>query len=195
MPKLTREDVKRRLQELSGKPVPNDLDPGAMCYSPAPPPSYWVFICPTCGRRTAYILGSEEDEFTSTRKPRKPADAERRMQREESWRIAASLEVAQEARKLPKRKGLRVDASALCAVCRPAAKRFEPILEVQLPDDKEPRRIRLKSEDVELLRAFLAGKDRYDAGQGSARPLQDELARLKVLLLGARDEDSGDGER
>lgn len=197
MPRLTREEIKRRLLELSRQPAPEDLSPGAMCYSPAMPPprDRWTFTCPDCGRRTVYVA---ELRWPSGGEPAKPVatgEGERHISEPELWALAENTEwLLAAARRLPKRKGIHIDASALCAFCSPGAQRFEPVLEVQLPDEKQPRRTSFTSEDVEILKAFFTGKDRYQAGQGSERALRDEVARLKSLLLG-EEEDPGDGGR
>ncbi len=43
-----------KLQELSSKPVPNNLSCGAMCYSVASPPARAEYVCPVCHSKTIY---------------------------------------------------------------------------------------------------------------------------------------------
>ena len=68
------------------------------------------------------------------------------------------------------------------------------MLEVKLPGEA-PRRLRFDWQDVVLLRAFLKGSDRYEAGEDSERALGEEVSRLRSLLLGdnpSRGEDGGE---
>lgn len=181
MPKLSRKEVRERLQELARTPVPEVLVQGAMCYSPAMPPDHWVFVCPTCGKRTAYLAGREGSRDL---RPNAPADAERHVGFEACWQLASTRAALDAARRLPKRQGLRVDSSALCAACSPAATAFNLVLEVQLPDEDAPRRELVSEEDLLLLRAFLTGQDHFDAGQDGVLSLRRGIERIAQLLLG-----------
>jgi len=56
------------------------------------------------------------------------------------------------------------------------------ILVVKLPDGREVRTRNVTPEDLKLLAAFGAGKDRFEAGQGAEGPLKDRLPRIRELL-------------
>jgi hypothetical protein len=50
----SRADVERRLKALADSPVPDELNPGAMCYEMSAPPVRIEYICPKCGQKTIY---------------------------------------------------------------------------------------------------------------------------------------------
>jgi hypothetical protein len=180
--RLSREEIERRLLELERSPQPEALEPGAMCYSPAPPPDYWMYVCPACGKRTAYVLDRDPDEGGEGASDREASDGERRVPRETLWDVQGMEAALSVARKLPKRSGISLDESALCVFCRPDAEEYVAALEIRFTREA-PRRLPLKLEDVNLLRAFLSGSDRYPAGFGSEQPLRGEVRRLRRLLL------------
>ena len=133
--KLTREEIERRLLALDRSPGSGRPATGSHGYSPGPPPSHWVYVCPTCGRRTAYLVDAE-DEIRWYREERagEPVDAERKVSGRKVSELVADTESALwAARDLPAGKGVRVDESALCAVCSPDAQSFEPLLENPVP--------------------------------------------------------------
>ena len=185
--RLSREEIERRLLELERSPRPEDLKeggpPGAMCYMPAAPPDHWVYVCPACGKRTAYVAEERADGRWEAAPVDEPSDGERRVPRDSVWDMQGLDYALSLARRLPKRSGISLDESALCVFCRPDAEEHVPVLEVKLPREA-PRRLRFDAQDVVLLRAFLRGSDRYEDGPDSARPLGEEVSRLRSLLLG-----------
>ena len=185
--RLSREEIERRLLELERSAQPEDLKedqrPGAMCYMPAAPPDHWVYVCPACGKRTAYVGQRRPDQQWGDAPARRPSDGERKLPLESVWAMQGLQAKLSLARKLPKRSGISLDESALCVFCRPDAEEYEAVLKVELPGEA-PRRVEFGSDDIVLLRAFLRGSDRYENGPDPARPLGEEVSRLRSLLLG-----------
>jgi hypothetical protein len=185
--RLSREEIERRLLELERSPRPGDLKedqgPGAMCYMPAAPPDHWTYVCPACGKRTAYVAEESADRRWGAALAEKPSDGERRVPRDTVWDMQGLQSNLSLARRLPKRSGVSLDESPLCVFCRPDAEEYVPVLEVKLPGEA-PRRLRFDWQDVVILRAFLKGSDRYEDGEDSESPLGKEVSRLRSLLLG-----------
>ena len=191
--RLSREDIERRLLELERSPQPGELKPGAMCYSPAPPPDHWIYVCPACGKRTAYIDAPDPDRRWGSAPANEPSDGERVVSRESVWNMQGLESALSLARKLPKRSGISLDESALCVFCRPDTEEYEPVLEVALLRETR-RRVRFDSGDVLLLRAFLRKSDRYRDGQDFEHSLGEEVSRLRSLLLGESPSQGEDAE-
>lgn len=191
--RLSREEIERRLLELERSPRPEvlneDQGPGAMCYMPAAPPDHWTYVCPACGKRTAYVAEERAGEPWEAAPVDEPSDGERRVPRHSVWDMQGLDPALSLARGLPKRSGISLDESALCAFCRPDAEEHVPVLEVKLPREA-PRRVRFDAQDVVLLLAFLKGSDRWEDDL-SAHSLGEEVSRLRSLLL---DEDPPEDE-
>ena len=185
--RLSREEIERRLLELERSPRPGDLKedqrPGAMCYMPAAPPDHWTYVCPACGKRTAYLAEESGGQSREGWPVDEPADGERRVPRDSVWGMQGLETNLSAARRLPKRSGISLDESSLCVFCRPDAEEYVPVLEVKIPGEA-PRRLRFDWQDVVILRAFLKGSDRYEDGEDSESPLGEEVSRLRSLLLG-----------
>ena len=185
--RLSREEIERRLLELERSPQPGDLKeeqrPGAMCYMPAAPPDHWSYVCPACGKRTAYLAEESGGQSREGGPVDEPADGERRVSRDSVWDMQGLQPRLSLARRLPKRSGISLDESSLCVFCRPDAEEYVPVLEVKIPGEA-PRRLRFDWQDVVILRAFLKGSDRYEDGEDSESPLGEEVSRLRSLLLG-----------
>jgi hypothetical protein len=179
--RLSREEIERRLLELESSPRPLDLKLGAMCYMPSPPPDQWIYVCPACGRRTAYTCEPRRG-WRETPAPR-PTDGARAVAEDDFQGILDLGEALSLARKLPKRSGIRVDESALCAFCRPETRDYTPALEIRVGEEP-PRRVPLCHRDVVLLKAFISGAERYMAGFGRESALADAVSQLRYLLLG-----------
>jgi len=134
--RLSREEIERRLQELVRSPRPEVLDedrgPGAMCYMPAAPPDHWTYVCPACGKRTAYVAAERAGEpweaapWTNRRTARGGSPGQCLGHAGPGFCVVAGAAA-------PKRSGISLDESALCAFCRPDAEEHVPVLEVKLP--------------------------------------------------------------
>jgi hypothetical protein len=184
--RLSREVIERRLLQLERSPRPKNLHEGAMCYSPAAPPDHWVYVCPTCGKRTAYVSEWVVNLGSGASSAREPSDGERRVPGENPWREWLLLDPALRlARAFPKGCGISLDESALCAFCRPDAEEWEPVLVLELSGEP-PRRLALNRHDVPILRAFVEGSDRYRDPFDSEYPLASAVRRLRDILLGGR---------
>jgi hypothetical protein len=114
--RLSREEIERRLLELERSPRPEDLPgderPGAMCYMPAAPPDHWTYVCPACGKRTAYVAEERAGAPWEAGPVDEPSDGERRVPRDSVWDMQGLDSALSLARGLPKRSGisLRFDA-------------------------------------------------------------------------------------
>ena len=176
------------MTEITSGPKPEGLRTGAMCYSPGPPPSHWVYVCPACGMRTAYVGAAEGASTYGDEGPIGPFDVERRVPREAIWEMATEVEQSvAAARRLPKLRGLHLDESPLCASCRPDGPDPRPILEVQLQGEAVPRREPFSEEDVRILTAFLRSADRYMGEAGWEHSLQQATGPIRRILLGERE--------
>jgi hypothetical protein len=192
--RLTRDELERRLRDLADATAPEDLEPGAMCYSPAPQPDRWVYVCPTCGKRTSYALDGGWGDSGPPIGEDEPADVMRRAEV-----LAHDIQACLAgARRLPRSCGLRLVESPLCATCEPDAPVREPYLEARLPDEERARRVKLDGYVLRVVRAFLKGEDRYGGDVGAEYPLQEAVPLLRHVFLGetppARADEGDDAE-
>jgi len=165
---LPQEQLTQRLEELAKAPAPKDLNRiGAMCYKMAPPPAQVDYVCPHCSGRSVYTRPTAPD-----------AQATKRYQVIES--------AIPQCRALIKDLGsiqATLDEAEFCATCTPKMDDPELVLVMRLPGATEPRRFRgITPEDLQVLKAFLAGRDRYEWGQGAEHPLKDKLPRIAEIL-------------
>ena len=158
---LTQDQLDTLLKELAQKPAPKKLAPGAMCYSVAMPPERTEYVCPVCNAKT---IAAKD-----TRWIRHSLDTYRRqIQQIKALGLDATL-----------------DERSLCETCRakmePPPKDGEIFIVVKIGE--KTTRTKIESEDdFSMLTAFLAKKDKWDAGAGRERPLKDELPRIRELL-------------
>ncbi len=157
---LSREQLQERLKKLAATPPPQDLKPGAMCYDMAGPPETADYACPVCAAKTSYPSKSGLTELVS-------------------WQLASMRATVREIAGVD----ARLDERELCRKCMPKAPgRPAVVLVVKHADGREVRTRDVTSEDLKLLVAFTAGRDRLEAGQGREEPLKDHLPRLRKLL-------------
>lgn len=163
----TREQLAKRLAALAEAPAPKGLKMGAMCYRMAAPPAQVDYICPRCAGRSVYTRPTAPD-----------AQAAKRYQVIES--------AIPQCRALIKDLGLiqaTLDETEFCATCTPKIEMPELVLVMRLPDTTEPRRFHgITPEDLQVLKAFLAGRDRYEWGRGAEHPIKDRLPRIAAIL-------------
>jgi hypothetical protein len=163
-PSMSRQEIRRRLGELAKSPPPKDLKMGAMCYEMSAPPDRINYICPKCSSKTLYAsvkpdrVGSPN--YVDSDIP-------------ECRRMAKTI------------KGLTVelDESEFCKKCSPEVTTPALKLIVKYPGKDGAIVTRgVSSQDLTLLREFLAGKDRHAGDTGVETPLKNYLQRLEQLL-------------
>ncbi len=168
-------EVKERLMKLAKDPLPTELSKGAMCYSMTGPPNIDEYVCPKCGEKTLY---------TGTEGPRSADNTDE--VREE---IVACRRILKEIEGLD----VALDESQFCAKCTPDLREVPKIiLVVHYEGREEPHRVEgVTSEDLEILKEFLDGKDKHKGDYGIETPLKDYTERLEELL-GVKIEEHGD---
>lgn len=154
---LTRLELEQRLQALEKAPAPAQLSPGAMCYAMMPPDtSQQAYVCPKCGDKTLYARSFADDI---------------------DWHRRSVKQL--------RAKGLDcvLDESAFCKKCGQGVKEKKFVLVVQWPEQKQPHRTVLRSEDdLELLLEFFDGKATHSLGQMGEQPLKNYLPQIRNLL-------------
>jgi hypothetical protein len=169
-PLNSREQVELRLQKLAERPAPKELQPGAMCYEMAMPPTRHEYVCPTCGEKTLYALAKDEGE------------ADRRgdhsLIQTLGWELKGCRTVVKEIKGID----VELDESAFCRKCSPDVEK--PTLELVVKyEGEDPHRVKsIRPEDLTLIKEFVEGKDVHDAGMRGQVPLKKSIKRLKVLL-------------
>ena len=157
---MDREQTKKELAKL--EPV-NESEPAmsARCYEIAAPPERIEYCCPVCAERTFHPFGScvvDADELATCR----------RLMQELPARVLVSL-----------------DESAFCRKCRPDVATRELVLVARYQDGESESTAGVRSADLELLKAIVAGRIAVDAPEVKAS-LLGNLTRLKELVtLGA----------
>jgi hypothetical protein len=167
---MTREEIKRRLEELAKSEPPEGSFVCAMCYSPP----LWdtelesaTYHCSRCGAKTIY--------------------AQRHVFHGQTHRIARMVNTGLPALRdaIGRIKGLTVemDEAAFCKQCFPKNRNPQPTLVVRYAgEDREHRVKGITCEDLTLIEEFAEGKDTHDRGHGPEEPLRDRLKRLEQLL-------------
>ena len=156
---LNRHQIQKMLQRIAtAKPPAPKM--GAMCYAPIAMAQKAEYICPTCGEKTVYA----QPQASSL-----------------DWELQAGRQVMKE---LAASAGTAVtlDESACCRKCQPAS--TWPALKLVLRfDDGTIRAVeRVTSDQLRLLRDFLAGKLVIKESNDGELPLKDRLGELEKLL-------------
>ncbi|MBI4860388.1 MAG: hypothetical protein HY815_09015 [Candidatus Riflebacteria bacterium] len=159
---LSRAEIARRLRELADRPAPRIVDQGAMCYDMAEAPDHATYVCPRCGERTLHAVGTA------------------------GWShpmIDSNISAIRALVKELKKSGIGVDGSQYCKKCSPDVRTPQLVLHLELEDSPAPHRLAgVTLKDLELLKAFLAGRDTVSGGMDGDKPLRDHLGRLQELL-------------
>jgi hypothetical protein len=163
---LTREQIAEKLKTLRQAPKPADLKMGALCYEMAAPPNRAEYVCPVCHEKTLYAVKEGGASYTEVEFVLHQIDGCRRL-----------------AKNLP---GLAasVDEREFCRKCSPKLEHPALVLVFRLAGETSERRFRgISPEDLTILAAFLAGKDRYDDGPTGEVAIRDCAARIEEILL------------
>lgn len=166
---LTRDAIAALLRDLPSRPVPEALEPGAMCYKPAMPPQRAEHICPVCGSRT--LWGSEGA------KDMHPAGF--LVMRLLQWELPA---MRRQVESLASQVPLTLDERQFCARCSPGVTNPVLVLEVAWPGAAPLRTSDISSSDLQLIAELLSGSAVHKGEQGHETPLTSHKARLQTLL-------------
>lgn len=163
MEKLTRDEIKSRLERIAEEEPPHCYGPMAMCYSPASPPEEVVYTCPVCLHRTVH---NDPDK---------------------AWDINATLEWKLEHIRdsITKIRGIEVtlDEREFCRRCSPGIE--TPSLRLLIKaGENQPRHTvgKIGVEDIDLLIEFCNDERTHKGERDSCSPLKDHLKRLYQLL-------------
>lgn len=168
-------ELQQKLDELKNKPEPRDLQRGAMCYEMVTP-AQQNYICPDCGQRTVY---PEIDYSKQTAR-----------ERNERWNILTTLNllpsfnrtlatINQTAQK--DGYSFTLDTSAFCSECGKGKPKKIRLI-VRQPDGTTAPAHPVELDDLRILEAFFAGKDRWKGDQDMEHALQQSLPRIRELL-------------
>ncbi|MCY3019216.1 MAG: hypothetical protein NTW87_09350 [Planctomycetota bacterium] len=167
---VTRDQVRQRLQELSGASAPKQLKIGAMCYEPMAAPNTADYVCPKCGQKTLYALADSGSE-----------------QRKATWevmaRITNELPACRRAAKEISGLAVELDESQFCKQCSPDVTKPQLVLVVKYPDQAAPHRVTgVTADDLRLVKEFLVGARKHVFSNDGETPLKQHMPRLEQLL-------------
>jgi hypothetical protein len=173
MRSLDRATVRAMLKKLADTPPPTALAMGAMCYDPMIPPMRAEYVCPRCGERTLY-----ENDKTSDKEWYKRLHG---IARTVEWEIPACRRKFEQLRDVSG-DAISFDESQFCRKCSPKVTDPKLVLHVRYADGRSYDFEGCESDDLRILRDFLAGKLATEADDESKYPLKDSLPRLQELL-------------
>lgn len=157
MKRMTSEEIRSQLTMLAMKKPPKDLaDIGAMCYKVAMPPERVDYICPKDGSKTLYK--QQYVHFIQYDIPRMRTLAE----------TMPSILVS-------------LDESEFCKKCSPNVTNPQIIMTVHYTDRTHTVK-GVSDRDLQLMRDFLSGKDRFTNEYDAETALKDYIPRLEELL-------------
>jgi predicted RNA-binding Zn-ribbon protein involved in translation (DUF1610 family) len=157
-PGYTREEVNSLLENLANKPVKDNLDMGAMCYSPRPILKSADYICPVCGEKTIYTY--QQAEFVQNEIPK-----------------CRSL--------ITRFQGatLKLDEQQFCRKCATdSIPEPKLCLLAKLEDQQETKTCGISSEDIKMLTEFFEGKNIHKTSNDGEVALKVNIPRIKQLL-------------
>jgi hypothetical protein len=156
-------DIDRLLKQVAEKPVPKELNMGAMCYKMAMPPERAEYVCPSCGTKTLHAL-NENGRMGGWRAP--------------ALAVKYYRTYIEQLNKL----GLaaKLDESFLCSACNKEGN-TSLFLEVTVKG-RVVRNALVDMNDLRKLIAFVQGDLVWKGEQDAEYPLKPELPRIRQLL-------------
>ncbi|MBI5218136.1 MAG: hypothetical protein HY958_04320 [Bacteroidia bacterium] len=155
---LSKNDLARRLEELSNSSAPSDLKPGAMCYDMAGPPERAEYVCPLCGEKTLYT-------------------------REHTWAVNSEIPACREIIKTIKKVDVTLDESQFCKKCSRDVQKPELCIFIKTKGDDKPRKVcKITNIDLKLMSEFLDGKEIHKSSNEGEEPLKNYLPRFEELF-------------
>ncbi|MCY3019215.1 MAG: hypothetical protein NTW87_09345 [Planctomycetota bacterium] len=152
-------------------PPPKKRAPMACCYEMAAPPTTFEYVCPTCGGKTLYALSADASE------------AQRSSVREITLTLHVELETCRRTVAAIPGSRVELDDSQFCRNCSPGVVNPQLVLVVRRPGSAEPHRFAgVTTEDVQLVREYLAGSAKHVGEHGYETPLMQHAQRIEQLL-------------
>lgn len=149
-------DIDKLLKDLAKKPVPTQLQPGAMCYEVAMPPDRYEYVCQACGSKTIHTQEGLMFIDNLIRQNRFCVDELKKL----GWDV-------------------KLDESFMCTKCR---KEGVKTFYLEVTYKGKTARNELKAHDLVKLMAFAQGKQVWLGDTGGENPLKPELPRIKELI-------------
>jgi DNA-directed RNA polymerase subunit RPC12/RpoP len=159
----TKPDIDKLLKRLADKPVPTELNLGAMCYKMAMPPDRAEYVCTACGAKT--IHSTKENLLSG------------------GWDSPAlSVKYYRTYIEELKKLGLdaKLDESFLCSKCKKEGQ-SSLFLEVTIKN-RVVRSALVDINDLSKLIAFVQGNLVWKGERDEDFPLKPELPRIRQLL-------------
>lgn len=157
-PLYSKDEVLILLEDLAQTKVKDNLNPGAMCYSPKPITQRAEYTCPLCGEKTLYTYSEAEvveDEIPACR------------------RLASRFD----------KSTLFIDETQFCSKCRKDSVDEPKIcLVTKLEGQNEVKTCGIHSIDLVLLTNFFEGKTIYKTFNDGEVSLKESIPRIKELL-------------
>ncbi len=156
---FSHEQLNELLAELPDKPVPENLQMGAMCYDMALPIMRQDYTCTICGGK---IVLTEGDERLS--------DKMGAFENYQKYGIPKLTKLG---------LNVRVDPACLCPTCH---KEGEDELMLVITVEGKEIRTPVQGDDFSILEAFLSGQSTWDGDFDDKFPLKDQMPRIRQLL-------------
>lgn len=154
----SRAEVEQMLENLATSKVKDNLEMGAMCYSPRQIAEHADYICPVCGEKTIYSW--QQAEFVLHELP----------------------SCREYARRFDKNTVL-LDESQFCRKCTPdSIENPQLCLSTKLEGQESVKTCGVYPMDLVILIDFFEGKNIYKTDNDSEVALKERIPRIKQLL-------------
>jgi len=167
---LTRAQLDKMLEETAKKPVPSELDPGAMCYSRGFASETIEYLCPVCKTITHHAK-YENKEYASD--------------------VGGYRQQVKRIKKL----GLNatLDETDLCSQCRQDKTTDTVKFYLVVRVDKREVRTQLRWSELNMVIAFLEKKNTWKTPNDIERPLKDPYSLFRIrTILGMKEDGKQD---
>jgi len=166
---FSKQDIEEHLEKIKKAPLPEFSMKGAMCYEVADPPDRIDYVCPDCGEKTLYAIGSTADPNEQF-----------------LWNITKTLNELENYQHHVKQIDtidISLVQSQFCKHCNPDIKEPKLGLIVKYPDSQQVHRVYdISIEDLMMIKAFTEGKLTYIGELDNEYILISDFNRLEELL-------------